>query len=82
VRVSDLTLGTVVGVEDRTMVGRRRVREGHVVGYHGRDGVTVQLSAWPQDRYRFRSDGSPAGWLTPRGSRLVPRPGLAKGRRR
>lgn len=80
-RVSDLTLGAVVGVEDRTMVGRRRVREGHVVGYHGRGGVTVQLSAWPQDRYRFRSDGS-AGWLTPRGSRLVPRPGLAKGRRR
>lgn len=81
-RVSDLTLGAVVGVEDRTVIGRRRVREGSVVGYHGRGGVTVQLSAWPQDRFRFRSDGSPAGWLTPRGSRLVPRPGLAKGRRR
>ena len=80
-RVSGLTLGTVVGVEDRTMVGRRRVREGSVVGYH-RHGVTVQLSAWPQDRYKFGSDGSPAGWLTPRLSRLVPRPGLAKGRRR
>ena len=77
-RVSDLTLGTVVGVEDRTVIGRRRVREGSVVGYHRR-GVTVQLSAWPQDRYRFRSDGSPAGWLTPRHVRLVR---LPKGRRR
>lgn len=80
--MSDLTLGAVVGVEDRTVIGRRRVREGSVVGYHGRGGVTVQLSAWPQDRFRFGSDGSPAGWLTPRGSRLVPRPGQPKGRRR
>ena len=74
-RASDLTLGTVVGVEDRTLFGRRRVREGHVVGYHGRaGGVTVQLAAWPQDRYRFAADGQPAGWLTPRHARLVRRP--------
>ena len=81
-RTDAVTLGMVVGVEDRTVSGRRRVREGRVIGYRGRSGVVVQVSAWPQDRFRFRSDGSPAGWLTPRGSRLVPRPGLAKGRRR
>lgn len=77
-RTDAVTLGMVVGVEDRTMSGRRRVREGRVIGYRGRSGVVVQVSSLMGDRFRFDADGRAAGWLTPRSARLVERP---RGRR-